>query len=344
MSGTMLLIIAVIAFVVWHFLPERQPSKPTPKFRHEPRAIASDPNWQTFINEHCESPAETAFLKAMISAYKLLPDNASLKAAGLKIDFQVGVGRYRLDFLANEWLIIEIDGAAWHSSDEAKARDAARDRFFVELGYSVVRIPAKIVFNDPNEAVKRVSAALQVGKPVIAEPVQLSGLERLRQTASSTNKFMSDLNASVDRHRRLAEALRAAELSYHVEKNVLGSAVDAAERQIRIDEELGDDAEKRASYDAFAEKLTKAFEESDKRDQKDVTKQRIDVPPYFRPQLSGDAAIDREIEERFVGMSADRDAYFNGIREKLRKDHRLAPLVRENLTEFGCPQVWKNIA
>jgi very-short-patch-repair endonuclease len=344
MSGTMILFIAVIAFVVWHFLPERQPSNPTPKFRHEPRAIASDLNWQTFINEHCESPAETAFLKAMIAAHKLLPESGALKATGLKIDFQVQVDRYRLDFLANEWLIIEIDGAAWHSSDEAKARDTERDGFFVGLGYSVVRIPAKIVFNDPNEAVRRVSVALQVGKPVIAETVLRSGLERLRQTASSTNKFMSDLNASVDRRRRLLEALRAAESSYSAEKNVLDSAVEAAERQIRIDEELREDAEKRASYDAFAEKLARAFEEFDKREKKSVTKQKINVPPYLHPQTSRDTEIDREIEARFVSMSADREDYFRGIRKKLRKDHRLAPLVRANLTEFGCPQVWQHIA
>lgn len=344
MSGTMLLVIAVIAFVVWHFLPERQPSKPTPKFRHEPRAIASDPNWQTFINEHCESPAETAFLKAMIAAHKLLPDNGSLKANGLKIDFQVAVDRYRLDFLANEWLIIEIDGAAWHSSDEAKARDAARDSFFIGHGYSVIRIPAKIVFDNPKEAVRRVSEALQIGKSVVAEPVQRSGLERLRQTASSTNKFMSDLNSNLERHRRLVEALKPAELSYHAEKSVLGSAVDAAERRIKIDDELGEDAEKRVSYDAFMEKLTKAYEEADKRDQRNVSNQKITVPPYLPPQLSGNADIDREIKDRFDGMSAERDAYFSDIRNKLQKDQRLAPLVRDNLTRFGCLQIWKHIA
>lgn len=344
MSGLMLLIIAIIAFVVWHFLPERQPSKPAPKFRHEPRAIASDPNWQTFISEHCESPAETAFLRAVIAAYKLLPDNGSLITAGLKVDFQVEVDRYRLDFMANEWLIIEIDGAAWHSSDEAKARDAARDRFFVELGYSVLRIPAKIVFNDPNEAVRRVSAALKVGKPVITELAQRSGLERLHQTASSTNKFISDLNTSVDRHRQLTEALRAAELSFHAEKNVLGNAVDAVERQIRIDEELGEDAEKRASHDAFMEKLTRAFEQTDKRDQRDAKELRIEVTPYLHPHPSGDDAIDREIEKRFISMSVNRNSYFNGIREKLRKDHRLGPLVKKILADFGCPQVWDRIA
>ncbi len=197
---------------------------------------------------------------------------------------------------------------------------------------------------DPNEAVRRVDAALQVGKPVVAEPVQRSGLARLRQTASSTNKFMSDLNSSIDRHRRLAEALGPAELSYHAEKSVLGSAVDAAERQIKIDNELGEDAEKRASYDAFMKKLTKAYEEADKLDQKNVAKQKIVVPPYLPPQLSGDEDIDREIKNRFDDMSAERDAYFNVIRTKLQKDQRLAPLVRDNLTGFGCPQVWRHIA
>lgn len=344
MSGTMLLIIALVAFVAWHFLPERRPSKPTPKFRHEPRAIASDPNWQTFINEHCESPAETAFLEAMIAAHKLLPENGSLRTTDLKIDFQVAIDRYRLDFLANEWLIIEIDGAAWHSSDEAKSRDAARDTFFVELGYSVVRIPAKIVFNDPAEAVRRVNAALQVGKPVIAEPVQRSGLERLRQTASSTNKFMADVHAGVDRHRRLAEALRAAELSHHAEKNVLDSAIDAAERQVRINEELGRDAEKRASYDAFLDKLTASYEEFDKGNRKSVNRQNINILPYIHPPMFGDIEIDREVEERFTSLSADRDYYFDRIRQRILHDPRLASLVQDNLGKLGCPQVWQHIS
>lgn len=343
MSGTTLLIIVVIAFVAWHFLPERQPSKPSPNFRREPRAIASDPNWQTFINEHCESPAETAFLKAMIEAHNLLPDNGSLKAAGLKIDFQVEVASYRLDFLANDWLIIEIDGAAWHSSDEAMARDAKRDSFFMELGYSVVRIPAKVVFNNPGEALRRVSAALQVGKPVLTEPVQRNWLERLRQTAASTNKFVFDLNAGLDRHGRLAEALRAAELSYRTEKQVINSAVDSAERQINIDEELGEDVEKIASFNAFTEKLSKAYEELDRQNPKDLTPMAITVSPYLPPPFSGNSELDREIDDRFVRMSADRNAYFHGIRKKLRNDKRLVSLVRDNLTKFGCPQVWEYI-
>lgn len=344
MSGLALFIIAAIAFVVWHFLPERQPSKPTPKLRREPRAVASDPNWSTFIDEHCESPAESAFLRAIISSHNLLPENGSLKAGGLKIDFQVEVAQYRLDFLANDRLIIEVDGAKWHSSDEAKARDAARDSFFIGLGYSVVRIPAKVVFDDPDDAVRRVTAALKAGKSIPTEPAQRSGLERLRQTASSTSKFISGVNAEVDHRRRLTQALSAAELAHHTEKQVLGSVVDAAERQVRIDEELGGNVGKRASYNAAMESLTKAFEEADRRDQKRASNQTITVPPYLRPELSGIAEVDQQIKERFASMSAEREAYFHSVRAKLRNDQRLAPLVRAHLNDFGCPQVWEHIA
>lgn len=78
----------------------------------------------------------------MIEAYQLAPRFGSLVGKDLKLDFQVEEGRYRADFLANDWLVIEIDGAAWHSSPEAQARDQLRDTYFEGLGYTVLRIPA----------------------------------------------------------------------------------------------------------------------------------------------------------------------------------------------------------
>ncbi|MQU29732.1 DUF559 domain-containing protein, partial [Pseudomonas helleri] len=58
--------------------------------------------------------------------------------------------------MLNSKYIVEIDGATYHSSPEQVERDRIRDEFSVAHGYSVLRIPASIVFNNPAEAIRRV--------------------------------------------------------------------------------------------------------------------------------------------------------------------------------------------
>lgn len=48
-----------------------------------------DPSWKTYFLPFCESPAETAFLEAMISAYGLTPDKGMLCGRDLTLDLQV---------------------------------------------------------------------------------------------------------------------------------------------------------------------------------------------------------------------------------------------------------------
>lgn len=138
--------------------------KPTEWFELRWTTTAADPNWKEYFLKFCESPAERAFLEAMIAAYGLVPDEGLLTGARLSLNLQVREPPYRVDFLADKWLVIEIDGAAYHSSHEAIAKDAERDRFLVNKGYSVLRIPAKLVFGDAIEAVRRVDATLAAGR------------------------------------------------------------------------------------------------------------------------------------------------------------------------------------
>jgi hypothetical protein len=72
---------------------------------------------------------------------------------------QVQVTKYRLDFLIDKELVIEVDGAAWHSSPEAKERDAERDKALTAEGYQVLRIPAKITLYNPEQAIAQVREA-----------------------------------------------------------------------------------------------------------------------------------------------------------------------------------------
>lgn len=118
----------------------------------------------------CESPAETAFLNAMVSAYALQTGPGAVEGRGLRLRSQISIGRlkihtghaasqYRADFLVDEKLIVEIDGATYHSSPEAIARDRQRDADMRREGYTVLRLPAELVFQNAVETVKRVEAA-----------------------------------------------------------------------------------------------------------------------------------------------------------------------------------------
>ncbi|WP_404479326.1 endonuclease domain-containing protein [Novosphingobium sp. BL-52-GroH] len=121
---------------------------------------ANDPCWQADFLQYCESPAEEAFLQSAISSFRLEPDKGSL-IGEIKLSLQVRVKPYRLDFLVNDMLVVEVDGAAYHSSAEALKRDSERDRYLQSLRYSILRVPAKVVFNEPQVAMNSIRTAIR---------------------------------------------------------------------------------------------------------------------------------------------------------------------------------------
>lgn len=117
----------------------------------------------------CESPAEEAFLDAMVAGHKLEPGPRCLQGEDIQLRSQVPLGRivtrglgprheFRGDFLVDDWLVVEIDGEKWHGSPEAKQRDAERDKIISADGYRVLRIPARIALNSPEMAIRQVAA------------------------------------------------------------------------------------------------------------------------------------------------------------------------------------------
>lgn len=112
------------------------------------------------FKEELESPAEEAFFDAMEKHFDLkVRDGKLIGSEELTLDLQVKVLSYRLDFLVDKRLVVEIDGAAWHSSPEAIERDKNRDAELRNVGFYILRIPAKLVFNDPNTAINKVREA-----------------------------------------------------------------------------------------------------------------------------------------------------------------------------------------
>lgn len=129
-------------------------------FKCRQNAKASDPDWKSYYIRECESPAEEQFLEALIAEYSLLPDYGVLRSPQLVCEMQFKFNHYRFDFLMNGRLVVEIDGATYHSSPEAVERDRIRDEYSLDNKFTVLRIPASIVFKQPKTAISRVKTAL----------------------------------------------------------------------------------------------------------------------------------------------------------------------------------------
>ncbi len=79
---------------------------------------------------------------------------------GLKFRRQVPIGRYVVDFLCVEHrLAVELDGAP-HDRDEQKARDASRDAWLREHGYSILRLRNELVIGGGNIPLDMIRAAI----------------------------------------------------------------------------------------------------------------------------------------------------------------------------------------
>lgn len=84
-----------------------------------------------------------------------------LRGAGLEVRSQVriaGVGR--VDFLVEECLVVEIDGAAFHSDRQALRRDRKRNNMTVIGGYIVLRFCYEDVMFQPDDVLTMVFTAL----------------------------------------------------------------------------------------------------------------------------------------------------------------------------------------
>jgi len=71
-----------------------------------------------------------------------------------------GIGR--VDFLVCGCLVLEVDGFAYHSSRQAKARDDARNNEAACLGLSVLRFLPEYVLHRPEQLLSAVRRTLAV--------------------------------------------------------------------------------------------------------------------------------------------------------------------------------------
>lgn len=72
---------------------------------------------------------------------------------GIGFDTQYKVGPFRLDVAVIPYKLgLEIDGRAYHSTPEQKARDAMRDKYLKSKGWTIERVPAWLCYQAPEMA------------------------------------------------------------------------------------------------------------------------------------------------------------------------------------------------
>jgi hypothetical protein len=158
------------------------------------------------------------------------------------------MGRYRLDFFANGWLVIEIDGAAYHSSLDDVARDETRDAYLKSYDYTVLRIPAKVVFSTPLQAVAKVRSALAEGRGAASQPrgkqqaaaqEPASARAVLGDVLKATSKIVDDFNDQMERSMVRDKAMAAMAKPNAIldaEKEAIKIALDYADATISVED------------------------------------------------------------------------------------------------------------
>lgn len=85
----------------------------------------------------------------------------AITTAGLEVAPQVriaGVGR--VDLLVEGFLVVELDGRAYHSDDRQFSADRRRDRLLVQAGFTVLRFTYDDVVNAPGAMVATILAVV----------------------------------------------------------------------------------------------------------------------------------------------------------------------------------------
>ena len=106
-------------------------------------AKAAEPDWTIFhpyLNK-CGSNPEKVLLKALITAANLKPDGIALRGK-VEVIPQANVLKFRIDFLVNGHLAVEVDGKSYHGDDASFERDRLRDQELILNGYLPIRFPA----------------------------------------------------------------------------------------------------------------------------------------------------------------------------------------------------------
>lgn len=110
----------------------------------------------------------------------------ALDRQGILYQHNLRIGRYLVDFLFFDNVIVECDGHRWHISEEKRARDAERDRYLQERGYLVFRLDEESLIEDAD---RRLAVILEV--LALPEPETKEGRMRLLSNISELRKLLT---------------------------------------------------------------------------------------------------------------------------------------------------------
>lgn len=130
----------------------------------------------------------------------------ALKKAGLKFGQEVPVKGFTVDFLLDEWLIVEVDGESHLVSGRAE-KDASRQKALEAAGFTVMRIPAIELSADHGVRrwINAIKAKVDGGPPYMARQ-SFENSDYKRQIEQIRKALEA---GEAERRRREALALRA---------------------------------------------------------------------------------------------------------------------------------------
>ncbi|WP_285424212.1 endonuclease domain-containing protein [Pseudomonas sp. efr-133-TYG-103a] len=329
-----------IAWTLWEDLTSPRVEGAPP--RTWVTATPEDDDWLALFIRGCESPAESAFLKAMVSEFCLLPNEGKLLAPGISLAMQVKFQQYRFDFVINNIFIVEIDGATYHSSPEAVERDRIRDEFSLAHGFKVLRIPASVVFITPFKAVQQVKQfalepiAAQSIQIVSKDPVALSGVKRkpiehylksLKGGIFSITEGVSELAKQIGDASVHQAAIGDFRSAISLERYYMESMVKKTEHRIW---EANLDPEQRAFAQDLRNKLTEG----------ETLRPLSDAFKWARiiyPNTVTDPLIQQKIVSECESLFLARNQMFSEIVDRCIKDPVFGKVFRELMEESKFP-------
>lgn len=325
-------LLILVGFVAWTIYEDLKPPQHpfTPPLRTWQDAKPEDGDWLKLFCDRCESPAEEKFLREMVKEYKLKPSDGKLISPDLTLELQVKFSNYRFDFLANGCQIIEIDGATYHSAPEQIERDRVRDEFSIENGYKVLRIPANVVFNSPDEAILRVRAV--VSSTPKHEKSQLS-----KQTYPKKNavQHFNSLLGGLDSLNRTVEAMRLKQAAMADFKSAISTEqilLDGLVRQAELDQKI----------DSMSTEEKKAYQEifdilGAEADNKKLPAEIYQWKNISKPPAVDDKEIQLQIEAEYAHAMKERDARISDMKTRCQNDPKFAKIFIQHLLGAQYP-------
>ncbi|MDU8360029.1 endonuclease domain-containing protein [Pseudomonas syringae group sp. J309-1] len=325
-----LICVLVLAWVT--FVDHISPNiKGVPPPRTWVDATAEESDWLEMYLRGCESPAEEQFLKAMIKEFELHPNKGKLVSSKMSLEMQVKFQNYRFDFVLNGKYIIEIDGATYHSSPEQIARDRIRDEFSVANGFSVLRIPASVVFNNPAESIRRVRDFALKSTTTVPKPTTRPAVRQkpVSQYLSDFSKSVSDFTQSISDASLNQTATSDFRKAISNEQMLLEAMVSRIQVEIRINRLPPE--ERKLHDDAYAQ-LTKDCEEN-------ALEKIFCWIPITLPTPVDNENVQRQIEVACADTLAERSKRFEILREKSANDPTFALLFHRYMKASDFPEM-----